>query len=110
LIINTEKMGGDAAVRIIVDTARSEEIATCSLTAVDAMKRLSMEKKIRAALIENDINITLLHIEISEDGATEIRGYAYTTDERDRVLDVVKGLSEISESTVNITVMPSAGD
>ena len=110
IIINTEKMGSIAAVGIIVEAAKSEEIRTCSLTAVDAMERLSQEKKIRASLIENDINIAMLYIEVPEKGAAEIRGFTYTNDERDRILETAKNLPGISEVKADITVMPSSGN
>ena len=110
LIINTEKMGSTAAVEIIVEAAKSEEIKACSLTAVEAMECLSQEKKIRASLIENDINIAMLYIEVPEKGAAEIRGFTYTNDERDRILETAKNLPGISEVKADITVMPSSGN
>jgi cytidylate kinase len=110
LILNTEKMGSNAAVNLIVEAARSEEIKACSLTAVEAMERLSQEKKVRASLIDNDINIAMLHIEVPEQGIAELRGFAYTNDERDRILEVAKHLPDIDEVRTDITVMPSTGD
>ncbi|RJQ53447.1 MAG: cytidylate kinase-like family protein [Desulfobacteraceae bacterium] len=44
LIINTEKLGIGAAAKMIVDTAGSDTLQECSLTAVEAMERLSLKK------------------------------------------------------------------
>jgi hypothetical protein len=110
LILNTEKLGSSAAARIIVDAAKSDEIKTCSLTAVDAMERLSQEKKVRASLIENDINIAMLYIEVPDLGTAEIRGFTYTNDERDRILELAKHLQDMDEVKIDITVMPSTGE
>ena len=66
LVINTQKMGTDTAVRLITEAAGAEEIKACSLRAMDAMERRSLEKRIRAALVENDINVNTLHVEVSE--------------------------------------------
>jgi osmotically-inducible protein OsmY len=110
LIINTEKMGSDAATKIILEAARSEEIKACSLTAVDAMERLSQQKKVRATLIENDINVSMVHVEVPVKGMVEIRGFTYTNDEKDRIREVANDLPGISEVKTDITVMPSTGD
>jgi cytidylate kinase len=110
LVINTEKLGTDAAVELIVNTARSEEIKTCSLEAVDALARLSDGKKLRAALIENDINVSMLHIEIPQKGHAVVRGFTYTWEERDRIVAALKKMPEFAEVKTDISVMPSAGD
>jgi cytidylate kinase len=110
LIINTEKMGSDAATKIILEAARSEEIKACSLTAVDAMERLSQQKKVRATLIENDVNVSMVHVEVPVKGIVEIRGFTYTNDEKDRIREVANEMPGISEVKTDITVMPSTGD
>jgi cytidylate kinase len=110
IVINTEKMGSDAAVRLILEAARSEEIKACSLTAVDAMQRLSQVKKIRAALIENDINVSMLHIEVPKKGSAEIRGFTYTGDERDRLIEATGKLPGITDVKTDVSIMPSSGD
>jgi len=110
LIINTEKLGTDLAVKLIVESASSDEIKACSLEAIDAMERMSQKRKIRAALIDNDIIVSMLHIEVPRKNAAEIRGYTYTRDDKDRIEEIVNGLSGLSEVNTDITVMPSAGD
>jgi cytidylate kinase-like protein/BON domain-containing protein len=110
LIINTEKFGSDLAVRLIVESARSDEIKACSLDAVDAMERMSQKRKIRAALIENDLVVSMLNIQVPRKNAVEIRGYTHTRDDKDRVIEIVTGLSGVSEVNTDISVMPSSGD
>ncbi len=110
LIINTEKLGADSAIQLIVASARSDEIKACSLEAVETMERLSQIRKIRAALIENDISVSMIHIDVPRKNVAQIRGYTYTRDEKNHIIDVVKGLSEITEVEAEISVMPSAGE
>ena len=110
LVINTEKMGSEATIKLIVEAARSEEIETCSLEAVDRMERLSQTKKVRAALIESDINVSMLHIDVSEKDVVEIQGFAYTNDEKDRIVAAANSIKGVSQVKTEIKVMPSAGD
>jgi len=110
LIVNTGKLGTDAAAALVTNAARSDEIKACSLEAVEAMERMVMAKKIRAALIENDINVSMLHIEVAEKNSAVVRGFTYTQDEKERIEAAVKGLPEPSRIQTEVSVMPSAGD
>ena len=64
LVINTEQIGLDLAAKIIMEVAGSDQMKACSLTALEAMEKLSLKKRIHAALLENDMNLSLLHVEI----------------------------------------------
>ena len=110
LVINTQKMGVDSAVRLITEAAGADEVKACSLGAVDAMKRRSLEKQIQAALIESDINVRTLHIEVPELDVVQIWGFAHTNEDKDRILQTLNTLSDIKEVRAEITIMPSNGD
>jgi cytidylate kinase len=110
LIINTEKLGTDLTVDLIVESARSDEIKTCSLEAVDTMERMSQTRKIRAALIDNGITVSMLHIEVPRKNAAAVRGFTHTQEEIDRIEEIVGALSGASELNTDISVMPSSGD
>ena len=107
LIVNTEKLGIDSAVKLIVDTAESDQIQTCSLTAVEAMERLSQKKRVEAAVLENDINPFLLNIEVPEKGVVHLSGATHSQDEKDSLIDIIKGVSGVSEVHNEVGVMPS---
>ena len=53
---------------IIVAAAQSQEMKTCSLTALDAMDRLSLEKKIEAVLLKNNFNPLYIHVTVPDKG------------------------------------------
>jgi cytidylate kinase len=106
LVINTEKMGIDSAVKLIADAASSEQIQACSLTAVDSMERLSQKKKIEAALVENDINLFLLHVDVPEKGVAQVTGTVYTDEEKQRITELTKEIADISEVRSEVAVVP----
>ena len=105
LIINTEQIGIDLAAKIITEAARSETMQACSLTAVTAMERLSLKKKIEGFLLENDINISKLLIEVPEAGIAEVNGLAYSVEEKTRIDAVLKSVPGLTELRGFVTTM-----
>ena len=105
LIINTEKIGNDAAAKFIIDLAASDEISSCSLTAMEAMEKMSQTKKVEAVLLENDINLTMLHVETPEKGAIRIHGLTTTQYEKDRIIKAIQAMPEITDFQSNISIV-----
>ena len=95
LVINTEQLGIDTAAHLIIEAARSENMKTCSLSAVDAMDRLSLKKRVEAALLENNLNIEWFYLDIPEKGKVEIRGIAKSQEEKDQVLKAIKAVKGV---------------
>jgi cytidylate kinase len=104
LIINTEKLGSAAAVKTIIDLAATEQVSSCSLNALEAMEKISQMKKVEAVLLENDINLTMLHVEVPQKGILRINGITTTQDEKDRILEAVQAMPEFAEFESNINV------
>ena len=102
LTINTDKITARLAAEIIVDTVRSEEISECGIDALQSMEKLSLTKKIMAALLKNNINTTMLHIEITELGVAVIRGIAISREQKKRLLSVVESVPGVSQVRADI--------
>jgi len=109
LVINRDKLSIDSAARLIMEVAQSQEIKECSLTAVLAMESRSLLKKIEAALLKNDISLTEIFIEIPEKGVASIRGWSYTRDNKDKLLEIVKEVPGVTEVKSEIVVAPMSG-
>lgn len=108
LIINTDMMGIDSAVKLITEAARSQKIKDCTLTAIDAMERLSQTNMIQATLLKNDFNLSMLHVEVPEKGLAHITGFSHSEEEKGHVVEIVKGVHGISEVQSEVGVMPAA--
>jgi cytidylate kinase len=106
LIINTHKMGIDSAAKLVLEAAQSDEMTACSLTALDAMDRLAMVKKIEAALLKNDIDLTMLHIEVPEKGLAYVRGSSSAQEIKEQIGEIVKGIDGITEVKIDVSVLP----
>jgi cytidylate kinase len=107
LIINTDKIGENTAVRFIVDLAASEEIKACSLTALETMERLALGKKVHAELLKSDIDLKFLHIDIPEPGIAKISGMVLTTDDQARIKEIVESVAGVSSVQSNVVLMPT---
>lgn len=105
LVINTEKIGPASATKLIVETACCDEMKECSLGALVAMERLSMERKIQAALLKNNINPKMIYFEVTETGVALLRGISSAQQMKDRIISVVKGVPGIQEVKSEISVV-----
>ena len=108
LVISTEKMMVPSAAHIIVAAAQSQEMKTCSLTALDAMDRLSLEKRIEAALLKNSFNPLYIHVTVPDKGIALVRGLAESEDEMDRLQTVVGVVDGVSEVRCEVSVRPAS--
>jgi len=109
LIINRDKLSAESASSLIMEAAQSQEIKVCSLTALDSMERMSLEKKIEAALIRNDISTNALRIEVPKKGVASITGWTYTQEDKDRVFHVVQEVPGVQEVKSDVNVVPMTG-
>ena len=105
VIINTQKMSVNTAAKLILETIQSDDINTCSLDALAAMERLSLQKQIHAELLKNNIEMDFLHIEVSENAVVHISGVSRSLKDKEKIEHVVKNLPHIADVTSDISVV-----
>jgi hypothetical protein len=105
LIIKRDKLSADSAAKLIVEVAQSQEIKECSLAALESMERLSLSKKVEAAIIKNNFSPVDFQVDITEEGVAKITGWTHTKHEKDRLLKVVEGVPGVSEVKSNVFVV-----
>jgi len=112
LIINCEKLGYESAADLIIAAANAEEIHTCSLNAMDSMERLSLVKKVQAALLKENLDDHMLTIDVPEKGLVELSGLGHSQELIDRIIQVTNKVPGVSEVHSEIVVGTSlyAGD
>ncbi|MBS1239264.1 MAG: hypothetical protein H6R38_582 [Deltaproteobacteria bacterium] len=108
LVINTHKLDTQTAAGLIISAARSEDIRTCSLNALEAMERLALEKKVRAALLENRIDDRAIIIEVSKEGVTTVAGVSANSEEKKRIEAIVGCVPGVSQVVSAVEVIKSA--
>ncbi len=84
-----------SAADVIVAAAQSQEMKTCSLTALDAMDRLSLMKRIEAALLKNSFNPLYIHVTVPDKGIALVRGLAESMSRLQTIVGAVDGVREV---------------
>jgi cytidylate kinase len=105
LVVNTHKLAPATAARIVVDAARSEELRACSLTALETMDRLALEKQIRAALMEARVDPSLVLVEARADGLVHVGGISANDEDRQRVAAIVRAVSGVKKVVSEMEVV-----
>lgn len=104
LILNTGKISVATASRYIADLAGSDEIKACSLTALESMERMSLERKIHAELVDNGVYSKVISVELAEPGIVTIYGVVNKQREKDQILQIVSNMQEIESVDDSIVV------
>jgi len=104
LIINRDKLGEDSAAKLVIEVAQSEVIAACSLSALDSMERMSLLKKVHAAILKDNISPLEFHIEVPEKGVVHIAGSMNPLESESTLLEVVRAVPGVKEVKSEIAV------
>jgi cytidylate kinase len=110
LVINRDKLSAELAVKLIIEAARSQEIKECSLGAMESMERLSLARRVEAALLENRVGQELFHIEVPDRGVVHITGVTDTQESEKRIVKVVKAVPGVVEVRCEVGVLPIGYD
>lgn len=103
LVVNTDKLGADYAASLIVTMVR-DRITDCGLDSLDAMARLSLRKKSKAALIEAGYNLNLVFLEVPETGKVCVSGLASTLEEAEAIRATLEQLNGVREVISELAV------
>ncbi|MDJ0828828.1 MAG: cytidylate kinase-like family protein [Desulfobacterales bacterium] len=108
LVINAAKLGINQAAQTIMNVATSKVIDACSLTALDAMKRHGLHKKIHAELLKHNITLNLLTIDVPATGVVHISGLAFNHEDRELIPKILAKIPEISQIQNHVSVRPTS--
>jgi cytidylate kinase len=106
LIINTRKFGVEGAANLILDALKSQAIQECSLHALESMERMSLGKKVEAALLNEQFSLTQFHVEVPEKGVVQIYGYTTTEDNKKQMLEAAGRVPGVSGVIDEVGVLP----
>jgi cytidylate kinase len=104
IIINTDKLAKDSAARLVMEAAQSGEVKACSIAALDAMDRLSLLKRVQAAIMKNSLNPLDFQVEVPEKGVVQITGSINPLESKDRLLEAVKAVPGVSDVRSDIVI------
>jgi cytidylate kinase len=95
LILNTDVLTPESAVKIIVDAAKSEEIKSCGADAIQRLGKFALQRKIESTLLE--AGILGPHVFFSVEGVDSVRifGVATSREERENIETLLRGIKGI---------------
>ena len=109
LVINTEKLGVEGAAKLIMEALLSDAIKECSLRALETMERMSLMKKVQAALLKEHFSYTQFLVEVPEKGLVQLGGYASTEEDKQRMLKIAKKLPGVTKVKDEVGILPPGG-
>ncbi|RJR40708.1 MAG: BON domain-containing protein [Desulfobacteraceae bacterium] len=110
LVINTAKLGIEGAAEVILHSLRLQVINECSMQALDAIERLTLQKRAEAAVVKTGMQyFNFSHVEVPEKGVVVITGMATTEEDKARIVNAVNSTPGVTTVRDEINVMPVAG-
>lgn len=110
LCVNPDKIGSERAAQLVMEMARSPELKSCSVYALDALERLGQTKRIEASLMEMDLRHFGLRVEIPEKGVAHISGVLYNHEDKGRIPAVVGKIPGVEKVQMDVTLVPVGYD
>lgn len=106
LVLNTDKIGIETIISHIIDLAKSNEMAECSIGALDIMKCRSLERKIHAKLILNGVIMTGIIVDVPEPGKAYVHGIISEEGERSKIIEIMGSIEDLKEVETKLTLVP----
>lgn len=104
ILLNTDKLGIDSAVKMIVDAAKSDEIKSCGLDSVNSLGKLSLQRKVDAAFLESCISQRSLFVMAEDLESVWLFGFVSSSEEKEKAKAIVKGIKGIKQITDDLTI------
>jgi cytidylate kinase len=95
LVLNTDKLSIDSAVKMIVDAANSDEIKSCGIDSVQLLGKLSLTRKVESLFLEAGITSAHLFFTVEETNSVRLFGIADSSGEKEGIENLVRKIKEI---------------
>jgi cytidylate kinase len=98
MVINLDKIGPELAEKLIVEVAESDKVKACSLGALEKMEFSSLERRIDAALIKNNLSSPFapILIDVPSKGHVHLSGLIPSDEQHRKIVAVVQGVPGVS--------------
>jgi cytidylate kinase len=110
LVINTAKLGIEGSAEVILHSLRLQVINECSIQALDAIERLTLQKMAEASVVKAGLQFySFSHVEVPERGVVVVTGLASTEDEKMEIVKAIKSTPGVTSVRDEVNVMPVPG-
>jgi cytidylate kinase len=97
LTINTDKLNVESAVSMVVQAAQSEEIKSCAADSVEALGKLSLQRKIEASVMEAGLMSLRVFFDIQGPDTVRCYGMVNTPEEKDNIEQVLRSIKDVKK-------------
>jgi len=104
LILNTDKLNIDSAVKMITDAAKSDKIKACGMDSVRSLGKLSLHRKVESTLLERGAMNQHLFFTAEDEDSVRLYGLVYTPDEKESIGKIVKGVKGVKKVINDLTI------
>jgi cytidylate kinase len=105
LVLNTDKLSIDSAVKMILDAAESDEIKSCGIDSVQLLGRLSLTRKIESLFLEAGFSSAHLFFTVEEANSVRLFGMVNSAGEKEAIGNLVKKIREIKNIKNELVVI-----
>ena len=109
LMLNTDKLSVDSAVKILIDAAKSDEIKACGHDSVKSLGKLSLQRKVEAALLEAGLSSQYLYLSMEDVDSIRLYGLVSSLEKKEKIENVLKDIKGIKKITNDVTIFKSSG-
>jgi cytidylate kinase len=103
LLLNTDKLSVDSAVKMIIDAAKSEEIKACGIDSVKSLGKLSLQRKVEAAFLEAGVENPYLFFDVEEIDSVRLYGLVTSPEEKETIEKIVKRIQGVKNISNELT-------
>jgi osmotically-inducible protein OsmY len=89
---------------MILDAANSHEIKACGIDSVRKLGRLSLNRQIESALLEEGLAKAHIFFDVENEDSVRIYGIALSQEEKERAEKVLRGLKGVKKITNDVGV------
>jgi cytidylate kinase len=108
LVLNTDKLSVDSAVKMVVDGAKSDGIKTCGIDSVKLLGMLAVQRKVESVFLDLGVMSTHLFFNVEDSDTVRLYGFVNSSEEKEKIERIVKGIKDVKKVINEIGVMKGA--
>lgn len=108
LVLNTDKLSVDSAVRMVIDGAKSDGIKACGIDSVRLLGKLALQRKVESVFLETGVMSTHLFFNVEDSDSVRLFGFVNSPEEKEEIERIVKGIRDVKKVMNEIGVVKGA--
>ena len=108
LVLNTDKLAIDSAVKMVMEAAKSDGIKACGIDSMKLLEKLSLQRKVEAAALEAGMESQHTFFNVEDGETVRLYGIVYSLNEKEALEKMMKGIKGVKKVINNLTLFSGA--